>query len=111
MGSVDLCQSVGTVPAMDALERRYTPEEAAELLGCSACTLRGWARRGDVPHHRIGRVKGLYFTGDDIHEIWAAQARPALGKAGAGPATGPRPAVPPAEVPAEFAVLRRGRRA
>lgn len=73
-------------------------EEAAARLGCSPYTLRDRVTRGEVPHHRAGRRKGVYFTQEDLDEILAGQARRA---------TAPRTEMTLTEIPAEFAVLRR----
>lgn len=93
---------------METLERTYTVDEAAEVLGISPLTLRDWVSRREVPHHRRGRVKGIYFTEGDLDEILDARARPAL----VTHARKSRQAslVSVEDLPAEFAVLRRGTR-
>ena len=83
-------------------------EEAATALGCSRFTLRDRVTRGEVPHRRSGRRKGVYFTQEDLDEIRAGQARGVTAKSARGRATALRPVLPVADVPAEFAVLRRG---
>ncbi len=82
-------------------------EEAAARLGFAPLTLRDKVTRGEVPHHRSGRLKGVYFTQEDLDEIQAGQARPTTSKAARRRATDPRPPITAAEIPAEFAVLRR----
>jgi excisionase family DNA binding protein len=87
-------------------QSRFSLVEAAARLGCSPYTLRDWVTRGEVPHHRSGRSKGVYFTHEDLDAIVAAQGRPRN-------STGSRvsretPATLVTEIPAEFAVLRRG---
>ena len=82
-------------------------DEAAAYLGCSPFTLRDRVTRHEVPHHRSGRLKGVYFTQEDLDRILAGQARPPTAKGARGRATDPRPPILAAEIPAEFAVLRR----
>jgi hypothetical protein len=53
----------------------YTLREAAALLGCAWTTLRDKCTRGEVPHHRRHRVKGIYFTEADLDEIRASHIR------------------------------------
>jgi len=86
----------------------FSMEEAATLLRCSRFTLRDRVTRGEVPHHRTGRRKGVYFTQEDLDAILAGQGRPVgPGRTHAGR---PTRATPMAlhEVPPEFASLRRG---
>ena len=82
-------------------------EEAAARLGCSPFTLRDKVTRREVPHRRSGRLKGVYFTQEDLDKILAGQARPTTAKGARGCATEARPPITAAEIPAEFAVLRR----
>ena len=89
-------------------DRRYSIDEAAEVLGCSRWTLRDRVSRSEVPHHRRGRVKGVYFTETDLNEILESQARPAANSS-AAPNPGRRPSVALSDIPAEFEVLRRQR--
>mgnify|MGYP005789389161 CR=1 FL=1 len=35
-------------------ERGLTPQEAADLIGCSTCTVKALARRGSIPFYRVG---------------------------------------------------------
>ncbi len=91
---------------METLERTYTLDEAAEAIGISRWTLRDWVSRYEVPHRRRGRVKGVYFTQADLEEIIASHARPAAAPAFAR-SRSKRVAISVAEVPAEFAALRR----
>lgn len=93
---------------METLERTYTLDEAAEALGISRWTLRDWVSRREVPHRRRGRVKGIYFTESDLADILDAQARPALTAPGRGRHRRQAPLVSWEDLPAEFAVLRRG---
>ncbi len=82
-------------------------EEAAARLGYAPSTLRDKVSRREVPHHRSGRRKGVYFTQGDLDEILAGQACRPAAKGARGRATDPRLAITVAEIPAEFAVLRR----
>ena len=95
---------------MERLERTYTLDEAAEALGISRWTLRDWVSRHEVPHRRRGRVKGVYFTEDDLDEILDAQARPALALPAQARMSRQASLVSVEDLPAEFAVLRRGTR-
>ena len=91
---------------METLERTYNLDEAAEALGISRWTLRDWVSRHEVPHRRRGRVKGVYVSESDLAEILDAQTRPAL----VHQARKSRQAslVSLEDLPAEFAILRRG---
>ena len=91
---------------METLERTYNLDEAAEALGISRWTLRDWVSRHEVPHRRRGRVKGVYFTDSDLADILDARARPAL--ATRARKSRQAPLVSLEDLPAEFAVLRRG---
>ena len=93
---------------METLECTYTLDEAAEVLGISPLTLRDWVSRREVPHHRRGRVKGIYFTEGDLDEILDAQARPALALPAQARRSGQASLVSVEDLPVEFAVLRRG---
>lgn len=93
---------------MERLERTYTLDEAAKVLGISRWTLRDWVSRHEVPHRRRGRVKGVYFTEDDLAEILDARARPAL--VTQARKSRQAPLVSLEDLPAEFAILRRGPR-
>ncbi|WP_078610940.1 MULTISPECIES: helix-turn-helix domain-containing protein [Streptomyces] len=53
----------GEVP----LPRLYRPEEIAEALGCSAWWVKDRARRGLIPHTRVGRA--YRFTAAHLAEI------------------------------------------
>jgi excisionase family DNA binding protein len=90
-------------------QSRFSIDEAAARLGCSPLTLRDKVTRREVPHRRSGRLKGVYFTQEDLDKILAGQVRPATDKGARRRATDPRPAITAAEIPAEFAVLRRAR--
>ncbi len=50
-------------------EREYSLPEAAALLGYAVTTLRDRVTQARVPHHRRFRVKGVYFTDEDIAAI------------------------------------------
>jgi len=82
-------------------------EEAAEYLGCSRWTLRDQVTRDQVPHHRRGRVRGVYFTLADLEEIAVSQARRPGNARPAKPANAAsRVARAPVPIPEEFARLR-----
>ncbi|WDT88555.1 helix-turn-helix domain-containing protein [Streptomyces sp. SCSIO-PteL053] len=49
------------------LPRLHRPEEVAEVLGCSAWWVKDRARRGLIPHTRVGRA--YRFTGAHLAEI------------------------------------------
>ncbi|MDO0913028.1 helix-turn-helix domain-containing protein [Streptomyces sp. DT2A-34] len=49
------------------LPRLYRPEEIAEALGCSAWWVKDRARRGLIPHTRVGRA--YRFTAAHLAEI------------------------------------------
>ncbi|MFI0540434.1 helix-turn-helix domain-containing protein [Streptomyces sp. WSLK1-3] len=49
------------------LPRLYRPEEIAEALGCSAWWVKDRARRGLIPHTRVGRA--YRFTTAHLAEI------------------------------------------
>ncbi|MFE1235166.1 helix-turn-helix domain-containing protein [Streptomyces tendae] len=51
----------------DVLPRLYRPEEIAEALGCSAWWVKDRARRGLIPHTRVGRA--YRFTTEHLAEI------------------------------------------
>lgn len=53
----------------------YTITEAAALIGLAPTTLRDKVTAYEVPHHRYGNVKGVYFTPEDIDEIRTMHAR------------------------------------
>ena len=100
----------GTVQYMETNERSYTLYEAAEVLGISRWTLRDRVSRYEVPHRRRGRVKGVYFSQSDLEQIRAAEARPALAIPAHKRKARQAPLVSVGDLPAEFAVLRRGTR-
>ena len=101
----------GRCRGMDPHEEQFTIDEAAAWLGYSPLTLRDQVTRREVPHHRRGKVKGVYFTRDDLDQIRSSQARPA--QAATGVRKGARPGSTasraPAVVPEEFARLRKRR--
>nr|WP_239086127.1 helix-turn-helix domain-containing protein [Streptomyces parvus] len=49
------------------MPRLYRPEEVAKVLGCSAWWVKDRARRGLIPHTRVGRA--YRFTGAHLAEI------------------------------------------
>ncbi|MFC9847902.1 helix-turn-helix domain-containing protein [Streptomyces sp. NPDC060223] len=49
------------------LPRLYRPDEIAEALGCSAWWVKDRARRGLIPHTRVGRA--YRFTAAHLAEI------------------------------------------
>ncbi len=49
--------------------REYSLPEAAAILGYAVTTLRDRVTQGRVPHHRRFRVKGVFFTDEDIAAI------------------------------------------
>lgn len=59
-------------------EPTFTIPQAATLVRCAPTTLRDRCTRGEVPHHRRHRVRGIYFTQLDIEAIISGQARSAL---------------------------------
>lgn len=50
-------------------ETEYSLAEAAAILGYAVTTLRDRVTEARVPHHRRFRVKGVYFTDEDIAAI------------------------------------------
>ncbi|MFH8706567.1 helix-turn-helix domain-containing protein [Streptomyces rubrogriseus] len=69
-----------------SLPRLYRPEEIAEALGCSAWWVKDRARRGLIPHARVGRA--YRFTAEHLAEIIRLhEERPtrSVGSAVAGP--------------------------
>lgn len=98
-----------TVTVMMTEEATYNMAQAARILHCSPWTLRDRVTRGEVPHHRSGRVKGVYFTEEDLLQIKAEHARPAVAPVkpkGRGIRT-PAVPVPVTVIPEEFARLKR----
>ncbi|MEH0513406.1 helix-turn-helix domain-containing protein [Streptomyces sp. B21-079] len=85
------------------LPRLYRPEEIAKALGCSVWWVKDRARRGLIPHARIGR--GYRFTAGHLAEIVrfheerptgsASNAAAAIPAASTPSAAGPRAAQPP----------------
>lgn len=75
------------------LPRLYRPEEIAEALGCSAWWVKDRARRGLIPHTRVGRA--YRFTAAHLAEIVRLhEERPkrSFSSAPAGPAVTSPPA-------------------
>lgn len=75
------------------LPRLYRPEEIAEALGCSAWWVKDRARRGLIPHTRVGRA--YRFTAAHLAEIVRLhEERPkrSLSSAPTGPAVTSPPA-------------------
>ena len=100
-----------TVDRVTAVDPQYTIAQAAAMLGRAPTTLRDQVTRREVPHHRRGKVKGVYFTVEDITAILEADRRP-VGTphvAAASPGTDPTSATRPTVIPAEFARIRRAR--
>lgn len=99
----DIVGNMRTVGQVDT-DRTYSVAEAASILRCSPATLRDRVTRREVPHHRSGRLKGVYFTEGDLEQILQTQTRQVT------PMAASRTAAKPSlnEVPPEFAVLRRG---
>jgi hypothetical protein len=87
----------------------FTLDQAAAYLGRSRWTLRDQVTRGEVPHRRRGRVRGIYFTQGDLDQILAADARPARKDLRGGRRPAGEAAPRPVAVPEEFARLRRAR--
>lgn len=76
-----------------SLPRLYRPEEIAEALGCSAWWVKDRARRGLIPHTRVGRA--YRFTAAHLAEIVRLhEERPkrSFSSALAGPAVASPPA-------------------
>lgn len=93
---------------MTLTSERYTIDQAAEHLGCSRWTLRDQVTRGEVPHHRSGRVKGVYFTQDDLDAILGEHVRAVQPAQQTTKPVKSRPvARAKAPIPAEFAKLKR----
>ena len=77
--------------------RRYTREEAAAKLNIDDLWLKAWVTANCVPHQRKGKVRGVWFTYDDVLAIGRMlpelmTKRQANGRAETGVATGPGPA-------------------
>jgi len=53
-------------------DRLLSANEAAQLLGVSAYTIRQWARERRIPYYKVGRL--LRFDADEI-ERWLGQQR------------------------------------
>lgn len=49
-----------------ALLRRHTRAEAASLLNVPESWLRRWVTEGRIPHQRSGKVRGVWFTYNDV---------------------------------------------
>jgi excisionase family DNA binding protein len=62
-------------PAVDQL--LYTPEEAAEIVRLTPYWLKFKARKGLIPHRRVGRA--FRFADEDLEAIKEMSARPAKG--------------------------------
>ena len=74
--------------------RRYTRQEAAAKLNIDDGWLKAWVTANCVPHQRKGKVRGVWFTYDDIVAIGRMlpelmTTRQANGRAEAGAAAGP----------------------
>lgn len=96
---------------MERDDETMTISEAAEYLECSPWTLRDQVTRGEVPHHRRGRVKGVYFTREDLEQITSLHARPVQSAPSIRTArrAGTTPRTAPAVIPEEFARLKEAR--
>ncbi|MET9849738.1 helix-turn-helix domain-containing protein [Streptomyces ossamyceticus] len=71
----------------------YRPEEIAEALGCSAWWVKDRARRGLIPHTRVGRA--YRFTAEHLAEIVRLHEERPNRSTSRAPA-GPAPTTPPA---------------
>lgn len=91
------------------VQATFSLDEAAAYLGCSRWTLRDQVTRGDVPHHRRGRVKGVYFTRANLDDIVAGQARGVRSPLTARPSTTRAAARVTTAIPEEFARLKQAR--
>jgi excisionase family DNA binding protein len=73
----------------------YTIDEATEVLRCRRSWLRDQVTAGTVPHLRLGKVKGVRFTADDLMQIAATRARPVGAVAPAAQTQPQEPAIDP----------------
>lgn len=53
----------------DALERLYSPEEAADYLGVHVQTVRTWIRSGRLPASRLAGQRALRIRASDIAKV------------------------------------------
>lgn len=79
------CQRAFTVWGMTThtpspLPLLYTRQEAAALLGVSDSWLRDQVSLGNVPHIRLGQVKGVRFRHQDVEDIITARQRPVIAR-------------------------------
>lgn len=58
----------GMQPAT-ALEKLYSPEEAAEYLGVHVQTVRGWIRSGRLAARRLAGQRALRITATDLESV------------------------------------------
>ncbi|WP_254407145.1 helix-turn-helix domain-containing protein [Streptomyces sp. GMY02] len=69
------------------LPRLYRPEEIAEALGCSAWWVKDRARRGLIPHTRVGRAYRFTVTHlAEIVRLYEERPRRSVSSASASPA-------------------------
>lgn len=57
--------------------RIYSLDTAPAVLNCTRSWLRDQVTAGTVPHGRLGKRKGVFFTADDLKEIIETRRRPA----------------------------------
>lgn len=89
--------------------RLYNPPAAAVVLDCKESWLRDQVTAGTVPHGRRGKVKGVFFTADDLRAILEARHHPARPQGAAQRMRPADPATPAVDVPDRFAGLRSAR--
>ena len=102
--------TVRTVRSMDIDNTRvYNRRAAAVVLDCKESWLRDQVTAGTVPHGRRGKVKGVFFTADDLRAILEARHRPARPHGAAQRMHPDEPVTAAVDVPDRFAGLRSAR--
>ncbi len=69
----------GDSASPEAEQLLYTPDEAASLVAVTAHWLISRARKGEIPHHRLGKL--YRFGREDLEAIKQMHAQP-VGKKG-----------------------------
>lgn len=85
----------------------YSLDTAPAVLNCTRSWLRDQVTAGTVPHGRLGKRKGVFFTADDLKAILETRRRPA--RVLMAEDSAPRNSAPPVSVPDRFAGLRSAR--